>query len=397
MFTFLRALVKPNLEEAMHALRQVNPLANVTARLCKDPYMETRVFNKNGERISIRMLEQFVTEHVREKHRPPGRFQSKIKVAVIGSGPAGLMAAFTLSELGYAVTIYDSLPEPGGCLRWAYGRYRLPLDAVARDIEFVKGLGVRFKMNCMFGKSFGLDDLKKHGYKATVIATGATAAKRLNMLQENAAGVMSSEDFLLRLNLMNADQYPKSSTMLNVGRRVVVIGGGNAAFDCARSALRLGRQVTLVVNGTEDDMNVREFIIRHAREEGVKFELLTQCKEVLTDAHGIVRGLRCVRMDYGDPDKTGDWQLFEVAESDFDMEVDTIIVAVGHQPNPAFKFWDERIKLSKSGRIKTDAQGQTAVEGVFACGNGVTGPGPVFEAMVHAKNVAASVHQSLTP
>lgn len=359
-----------------------------------EPYQQIQVFTRKGELVSVRQLERFIGDH---KTRPAPRSPDKNKprVAVIGSGPAGLTAAAGLARKGYPVTVFESMSRPGGVLRYGYPEFRLPQAVVDRALDDVSSLGARFILNCFVGTTRGVEELLKQGFQAVYLATGAGLSKTLRVPGENLPGVMYGEEFLMKVNLMEACRSG-SETDLGVGRNVVVIGAGNAAFDCARVCLRLGAAVKLIAKWTKDDFAVRAFIVEQAQEEGLEYELLASTVGFLPDQRGFLGKVRCRRYDYADAREDGKWELAEVPGSDFDIPADTAIVAIGHLANNLAVRNTGGVKTRKDGRIQTRKQSSmTDVEGVFAGGNVVDGPGPLVGALLSSRKAVEDIDRFL--
>jgi glutamate synthase (NADPH/NADH) small chain len=327
--------------------------------------------------------------------RPPLRQRGK-KVAIIGSGPAGLAAAYSLSKKKYQVTIFEAFDKPGGVLRYGVPEFRIPKKVLDNDIEQIKNFGVQIKTHCFVGQTITIEDIFADGFAAVLIATGAGTPKFMDLPGANLAGVYYGEEFLMRVNLTRASIFSRYKIPFILGEHVAVIGSGNTALDCARAAVRLGREVSLVFRRTEEEMRVREIERILGKEEGVHFEPLIRPVEILADQDNFVGGLKCARMDYADMDATGKWDLVEVPDSVFEMHVDTVIIAVGHKPNAILTRKIPGLKLNKNGTIAVhEDNGMTSVEGVFAAGNVATNAGPLLQAMVSGKQAAEDIDHYL--
>jgi len=319
------------------------------------------------------------------------------KVAVVGSGPAGLTCAGDLARLGYEVTIFEALHTPGGVLIYGIPEFRLPKRLVKQEIESVEAMGVKIEKNVVVGRSVSLDDLFDEGYSAVFVGSGAGLPKFQNIPGENLNGVYSANEFLTRINFMKAYTFPESDTPVRVGRRVAVIGGGNVAMDAARSALRLGAQeVSIVYRRSEKEMPARIEEIHHAREEGIIFKMLTAPTEILGDEKGSVRAMTCVEMELGEPDASGRRRPVVKRGSEFTMDVDTVVVAIGNSPNPLIRDTTPGLQTQRWGGIIVDDRGATSRENVYAGGDAVTGAATVILAMGAGKTAAQAIHEKLS-
>ena len=315
----------------------------------------------------------------------------------MGSGPAGLAAAGELIKKGYRVTIFEAFHQPGGVLMYGIPEFRLPKAIVQREIEYLKKLGVEIQLNVVVGRTVTVQELmEEEGYEAVFIGTGAGLPYFLNIPGENLNGVYSANEFLTRTNLMRAYMFPKWDTPIHIGKRVAVVGAGNVAMDAARTALRLGaEEVHIVYRRSEAEMPAREEEIEHAREEGIKFNLLTNPVEILGDDKGWVTGLRCVRMELGEPDASGRRRPIPIPGSEFEFSVDVVVVAVGQGPNPLIPRTTQGLETSKWGTIIADETGATSIPGVFAGGDVVTGAATVIKAMGAGKVAAEAIDKYL--
>ena len=352
-----------------------------------------------GEAVSIGKLERFVADWARENNIKPTLAASLNghKVAVIGSGPSGLTCAGDLARLGYSVTIFEALHEPGGVLVYGIPEFRLPKQkVVAAEIENLKALGVTIETNVVIGKSVTIDELlNEEGYEAVFIGSGAGLPKFMGIPGETANGVYSANEYLTRSNLMKAfdDQY---DTPINPGKKVAVVGGGNVAMDAARTALRLGADVSIVYRRSEEELPARVEEVHHAKEEGVVFELLTNPVEILVDENGWVSGMKCIRMELGEPDASGRRRPVEIPGSEFVMELDTVIMSLGTSPNPLISSTTKGLEINKrQGIVITEETGATSKEGVYAGGDAVTGAATVILAMGAGKSAAKGIDEYL--
>ena len=353
-----------------------------------------------GEAVAIGKLERFVADWARENGIAAENKAEKNgqKVAVIGSGPAGLTCAGELIKKGYEVTIFEALHEPGGVLVYGIPEFRLPKDlVVAKEVENVKKLGVKIETDTIIGKSVSIDDLMdEEGYDAVFIGSGAGLPMFMNIPGETASGVFSANEFLTRNNLMKAfrDDY---DTPIHCGKKVVVVGGGNVAMDAARTALRLGAETHIVYRRSEKELPARAEEVHHAKEEGIIFNLLTNPTEILTDENGWVKGIRIIHMELGEPDASGRRRPVEVPGSEEEIEADTVIMALGTSPNPLISSTTEGLETTRKGCIVAEeADGHTTREGVFAGGDAVTGAATVILAMGAGKTAAKGIDQYLS-
>ena len=351
-------------------------------------------------KISIGKLERFVADWARENDiKPTGAAEKKgQKVAVIGSGPAGLTCAGDLAKMGYDVTIFEALHEPGGVLVYGIPEFRLPKkDVVAKEIENVKALGVKIETNVVVGKAVTIDELiEEEGFEAVFIGSGAGLPKFMGIPGENSNGVFSANEYLTRSNLMKAFDR-NSNTPIMESKKVAVVGGGNVAMDAARTALRLGAEVHIVYRRSEEELPARVEEIHHAKEEGIIFDLLTNPVEIFADEKGWVTGMKCIRMELGEPDASGRRRPVEVPGSEFVMELDTVIMSLGTSPNPLISSTTEGLETNKWKCIVAEEEdGRTTKEGVYAGGDAVTGAATVILAMGAGKAAAKGIDEYLS-
>lgn len=399
---FIKEVKERRFEDAAKTIAKASSLPAVCGRVCpQESQCEGKCIRGiKGEAVSIGKLERFVADWSRENGFVPkadGEKKGK-KVAVIGSGPAGLTCAGDLAKLGYGVTIFEALHEPGGVLTYGIPEFRLPKEGVVQpEIENVKKLGVRIETNVVIGKSVTIDELlAEEGYEAVFIGSGAGLPKFMGIAGENANGVFSANEYLTRSNLMKAfrEEY---DTPIAAGKKVVVVGGGNVAMDAARTALRLGAEVHIVYRRSEKELPAREEEVHHAKEEGIVFNLLTNPVEILTDERGWVRGLVVRKMELGEPDESGRRRPVEVAGSDYTIEADTVIMALGTSPNPLISATTEGLEVNRWKCIEADERtGETTREGVFAGGDAVTGAATVILAMEAGKAGARGIDAYLS-
>ena len=396
---FIGEVAKGNFEEAYEILTQSTALPAVCGRVCpQENQCEGKcVRGLKGEPVAIGRLERFVADwHNAHNEADVSKPVSNgHKIAVIGSGPAGLTCAGELAKKGYAVTVFEALHTAGGVLVYGIPEFRLPKNIVAKEIEGLKALGVEFSTNTVVGRTISIDELmQEEGFEAVFIGSGAGLPKFMNIPGENLKGVYSANEFLTRVNLMKA-YLENSDTPIQKARKVAVIGGGNVAMDAARSALRLGaEEVTVVYRRSLAELPARNEEVEHAFEEGIKFKLLTNPIEMLSDADGFVKGLRCIEMELSDPDESGRRKPIEKPESEFVLDCDCVIVSIGTSPNPLIKTTTEGLETETWGGIVADEQtGQTSREGVFAGGDAVTGAATVILAMGAGKNAAEAIDE----
>ena len=398
---FIGKVKEGDIESAYQVISESSALPAVCGRVCpQESQCEGKCIRGiKGEPISIGKLERFVADWARENGIKPEGAKEKNgkKVAVIGSGPAGLTCAGDLAKLGYEVTIFEALHEPGGVLVYGIPEFRLPKTAVvAKEIENVKSLGVKIETNVVVGKSVTIDELiTDEGFSAVFIGSGAGLPKFMGIPGEQANGVFSANEYLTRSNLMKAFDE-NSNTPIMRGKKVAVVGGGNVAMDAARTALRLGAEVHIVYRRSEEELPARVEEVHHAKEEGIIFDLLTNPVEILSDENGWVSGMKCVKMELGEPDASGRRRPVEVADSEFVIEVDTVIMSLGTSPNPLISSTTEGLEVNKWKCIVAEEEnGKTTKEGVYAGGDAVTGAATVILAMGAGKAGAKGIHEYL--
>lgn len=399
---FVGQIKEGKFEEAYQTISKSSALPAVCGRVCpQESQCEGKCIRGiKGEPVSIGKLERFTADWAREHEiKPePAKEKKDHKVAVIGSGPAGLTCAGDLAKMGYDVTIFEALHEPGGVLIYGIPEFRLPKsDVVAKEIENVKSLGVKIETNVVIGKAGTIDELmEEEGFEAVFIGSGAGLPKFMGIPGEQANGVFSANEFLTRNNLMKAfkEEY---DTPIMKGKKVAVVGGGNVAMDAARTALRLGAEVHIVYRRSEEELPARVEEVHHAKEEGIIFDLLTNPTEILVDDNGWVKGMTCIRMELGEPDESGRRRPVEVPGSEFDLELDTVIMSLGTSPNPLISSTTKGLDINRWKCIVAEEEnGATSKPGVFAGGDAVTGAATVILAMGAGKAAAKGIDEYLS-
>ena len=397
--SFIAEVKEGNMEEAYKVISLSSALPAICGRVCpQESQCEGRCIRGiKGEPVSIGKLERFVADWARENGIKPEAPAQKNghKVAVIGSGPSGLTCAGDLAKMGYEVTIFEALHKAGGVLVYGIPEFRLPKDeVVAKEVENVKALGVKIETNVVVGKSVTIDDLlQEEGFEAVFIGSGAGLPMFMGIPGEQAKGVFSANEYLTRNNLMKAfrDDY---DTPIVHGKKVAVVGGGNVAMDAARTALRLGAEVHIVYRRSEAELPARAEEVHHAKEEGIIFDLLTNPKEILVDENGFVKGMTCIKMELGEPDASGRRRPVEIPGSEFDLELDTVIMSLGTSPNPLIASTTYGLDTNKRKCIiAEESTGATSKEGVYAGGDAVTGAATVILAMGAGKTAAKGIDE----
>lgn len=420
---FIKFIAKGDFKAAIDKIKEKNNLPAICGRVCPQ---ETQcqgvcVLANKGESINVGALERFAADwEIKNGSKLPptprlwqtSKAQSlqknksygqritddgkRIKVAVVGSGPAGLTCAADLAKIGYRVVIFESLHLPGGVLTYGIPEFRLPKKIVKYEINGISNSGVEILRNMVIGKIFTIEELFDKGFKAIFIGSGAGLPQFLGIEGENLNRVYSANEFLTRMNLMKAYLFPEYDTPINIGKRVAVIGGGNVAMDSARVARRIGAEVSVVYRRTEREMPARREEIENAKEEGIEFKLLTTPTKIIGDRDSFVRGMECIRMELGEPDESGRRRPIPIKNSEFRIDADTVIVAIGQNPNPLIPETTPALKTGKRGVIIADKEtGQTSIKGVFAGGDITTGSDTVISAMGAGKRTAVAIDKYL--
>ncbi len=395
---FIKKIKEDDLEGAYSVIAESSSLPAVCGRVCpQERQCESAcTLGIKFEPVGIGRLERFVADYHNEnsKTKAVKPESNGHKVAVVGSGPSGLACASDLAKQGFEVTIYEALHKAGGVLIYGIPEFRLPKKIVAREIEGLKELGVDIETNVVIGKTITIDELFEEGYEAIFIGSGAGLPKFMGIPGESLKNVFSANEFLTRINLMGA-YLPSSDTPIFHAKKVAVVGGGNVAMDAARSARRLGAEVSIVYRRTEKELPARVEEVEHAKEEGIKFELLTNPIEILGSEDGSVSSLKCIRMELGEPDASGRRSPVPVKDSEFVEDFDCVIMALGTSPNPLIKNTTAGIETEKHGCLIVNEEEETTRQNVFAGGDAVTGAATVILAMGAGKKAAASIAKRL--
>jgi glutamate synthase (NADPH/NADH) small chain len=401
---FIKALREGNMLEAVRILKSKNALPGICGRVCpQESQCESMcTLAKKLAPIAVGRLERFVadwerthaktTESPQEKQPPSGK-----RVAIVGSGPAGLTAAADLAKVGHDVSIFEALHVAGGVLMYGIPEFRLPKEIVKAEVNYVASLGVKIELNSVVGKLATIDELLSSGYDAVFLGTGAGLPMFLNIPGENLNGIYSANEFLTRVNLMKAYKFPEYDTPVKVGKRVAVVGGGNVAMDSARCALRLGADVVYIVyRRSEEEMPARREEVENAKEEGIQFKLLTNPKRFIGNAQNCVVGLECTEMELGEPDESGRRRPIVKPGSEFVIDMDVVIVALGTTPNPLIAQTTAGLETTRRGTVEANEEtGKTVKPKVWAGGDIVTGAATVISAMGAGKRAAADIDKYL--
>ncbi len=400
--SFIQRVKAGEFEEAYRIITEASSLPAVCGRVCPQEHQcEGKcVRGIKGEPVAIGRLERFVADYHNSNiaEQPVRPASNGHRVAVIGSGPSGLSCAGELAKRGYDVTVYEALHVAGGVLVYGIPEFRLPKSIVATEIDTLRALGVKIEVNTVVGKTVSIDELmQEEGFEAVFIGTGAGLPRFMGISGENLKGVYSANEFLTRVNLMKAYR-PDSATPIQHAKRVVVVGGGNVAMDAARSALRLGAEkVYIVYRRSLEELPARREEVEHAMEEGIEFCLLNNPTEILGDEDGFVSGMRCVRMELGEPDASGRRSPVEIPDSAYVLDCDSVIMSIGTSPNPLIKSTTEGLEINRRGGIVVcEETGKTSRDGVYAGGDAVTGAATVILAMGAGKTAAKAIDKALS-
>ena len=395
--SFINEIKNNNLDKACEIISRTSSLSAICGRVCpQESQCESKCTRGlNGEPVGIGRLERFVADELNKKEFvfTKANLNNK-KIAIVGSGPSGLACAYTLVTLGYDVTIYEALHLAGGVLVYGIPEFRLPKKIVKKEIDKLIKMGVKIETNVVIGKTLTIDDLRKK-YDSLYIANGAGLPMFMNIKGESLNGVYSANEFLTRSNLMKAydDSY---ATPINVGNTVAVVGGGNVAMDAARTALRLGaNKVYIVYRRSMEELPARKEEVEHAKEEGIEFKLLINPVEIIGDDKNNVKKIKCIKMQLGDPDERGRRRPIEIKGSEFEIDVDTVIMSLGTSPNPLIKNSTPNLEFSNKGGIVVDDKGLTSIEGIYAGGDCVTGSATVISAMGAGRKAAKAIDEYL--
>ncbi len=394
---FISRVAEGDFEGAYEVISRTSALPAVCGRVCPQ---ETQCEGKctrgiKGEPVGIGRLERFVADYHNAhcKTQPVRAAANGHKVAVVGSGPAGLTCAGDLARLGYEVTVFEALHVAGGVLVYGIPEFRLPKAIVRKEVENLKALGVKVETNSVVGRVFTVDELKKeYGFEAVFLGTGAGLPMFMGIEGENAKGVFSANEYLTRINLMKAYENDAATPVFRA-KKVAVVGGGNVAMDAARSAKRMGAEVYIIYRRSEAELPARREEVEHAKEEGVVFKLLTNPVRILTDADENVTGVRCVEMELGEPDASGRRRPVVKEGSEFDIPLDCVIMSLGTSPNPLLRNATQGLQTKPRGEIVADENGATSLEGVYAGGDAVTGAATVILAMGAGKKAAKAIDE----
>ncbi len=394
---FLKYVAEGDFDNAIKEIKVDNALPAVCGRVCPQETQceQVCVLSKKGASVSIGRLERFLADYERRKavEIPPSSEPTGRKVAVVGSGPAGLTAAADLARMGHSVTIFEALHESGGVLTYGIPEFRLPKEIVRAEVEYVKKLGVTILLDSVIGKLETVDELLSE-FDAVFLGTGAGLPSFLNIDGENLNGVYSANEFLTRVNLMKSYMFPDYDTPVKKGKHVVVVGGGNVAMDSARCALRLGaEEVTIVYRRGEEEMPARAEEIEHAKEEGIKFRLLTNPVRIIGDGKNWVTHIECINMYLCEPDESGRCKPMPLAGTEHKIEADVVIIAIGTSPNPLVPRTTKGLETTKHGTVIAKEDGATTKEGVYAGGDVVTGSATVISAMGAGKKAARAIDE----
>jgi glutamate synthase (NADPH/NADH) small chain len=399
---FIKEIKEKNFDEAIRIVKEKNSLPAICGRVCPQETQCQKfcVLGKKGGPLSIGRLERFAADCELQKGvtvPPRSKSSTRGKVAVVGSGPAGLTAAADLAKLGYEVVIFEALHVPGGVLVYGIPEFRLPKKIVKAEVDYIKKLGVDIKTDHMIGRLYTIDELLERGFDAVFIGTGAGLPGFMGIPGENLGGIYSANEFLIRVNLMKAYTFPEYDTPIRIGKKVAVIGGGNVAMDSARCSLRLGaEEVWIVYRRSRKEMPARLEEVENAEEEGIKFKFLATPIRFLGDESGWVTGMECIAMQLGEPDESGRRRPIPIEGSEFVMDMDTVVVAIGQTPNPIIQRTTKGLETTRRGTIVVNEKtGKASKKGVYAGGDVVSGAATVISAMGAGKRAARSIHRYL--
>lgn len=396
---FIEKVKDGEFEKAYRIISLTSSLPAVCGRVCPQENQCEKycVRGIKGESVAIGRLERFVADYHRENNDAPltKPESNHHKVAIVGAGPAGLTCAGDLAKQGYEVTIFEALHVAGGVLMYGIPEFRLPKEIVQKEISHLKELGVEIVTNFVVGRSDSIDSLIESGYEAIFIGSGAGLPNFMNLEGENLKGVYSANEFLTRINLMKAYKEG-SATPVQHPKKCVVVGGGNVAMDAARCARRLGSEVHIVYRRSMEELPARKEEVEHAQEEGIIFDLLCNPVKVLGDENGWVIGIECVRMELGEPDESGRRRPVEIKDSNFTIDIDCMIMAIGTSPNPLIRHTTEGLEVNRKGCFIVDDKNMTSRAGIYAGGDAVTGAATVIQAMGAGKKAASSIHEYLS-
>lgn len=396
---FIHEITEQNFGAAIRVLKDKNSFPAICGRVCpqENQCEKNCILGIKGEPVAIGRLERFVADYARQNELDQmpttETIAKKQKVAIVGSGPSSLSCAGDLAKLGYDVNIFEALHAPGGVLMYGIPQFRLPKEIVQHEIDQIKTLGVKIMPDVVIGRTFTIDELmQEEGFAVVYVATGAGLPHFMNIPGENLNGVYSANEFLTRVNLMKAYEFPKVATPVYIGKKAAIVGAGNVAMDAARTAKRLGAETVYVVyRRSEEEMPARKEEIGHAREEGIEFRLLNNPLEILGDENSWVKGMKCIKMELGEPDASGRRSPVAIAGSEYILDVDMVVMSIGQGPNPLIKMTTPHLETNKRGNIVADAVGQTSMPGVFAGGDIVTGAATVISAMGAGKKAAVAI------
>jgi glutamate synthase (NADPH/NADH) small chain len=399
--TFIKCIKEKKYAEGIAAIKSKNALPAVCGRVCpQEAQCQAKcVIGRMGDPVSIGRLERFLADWERDNgyQLPPKAAPTGKKVAVIGAGPAGLTVAADLVKEGHEITMFEALHVGGGVLSYGIPEFRLPKAIVQNEINYVQNLGVDLRLGNLVGRIHTIPELMKNGYDAVFIGSGAGLPQFTGCPGENLGGIYSANEFLIRVNLMKAFQFPEYDTPIRLGKHVVVIGGGNVAMDCARSSMRLGASVCLLYRRGRDELPARHEEIENAEEEGLVCKFLAAPLEFYGDGKGWVKAMKCIAMELTEPDAKGRRGVKVVPGSEFVMDVDTVIIAIGQTPNPIIQRTTDGLQSdAKHGTICVNEVGKTSLDGVYAGGDVATGAATVISAMGAGKRAAKAMHEYLT-